>query len=298
MKVLLTGANGQLGRHLRDSAPEGIDLITSARSGGDAAVDLSDFDAVDALLEHHCPEVVLNAAAWTAVDAAEDHPDAAFRLNRDLPALLADWCARNSAVLVSYSTDYVFSGQGERPWREDDATDPASVYGRSKLAGEQAIAGSQARALTVRTAWVYSALPGNFLSAILPRAARGEALRVVADQTGSPTWAGMLAQDSWRLLEARLSLLGGPETYHIAGPEAMSWHAFAERAVTLAHELGVIERPVPVEPISSAQWPQPAPRPAWSVLDSQRFERLCNHQRLRVDSALRACLEQWKQGRC
>lgn len=294
MTTLLLGANGQLGRHLRAEMPG---MVTCARSQADHELDLSDIEAATALLERARPEIVVNAAAWTAVDDAEEHEAEAVRLNRDLPAALADWCRRHEALLVHYSTDYVFSGQPGRPWREDDPVAPESAYGRSKLAGEQAIAASACRSLVLRTAWVYSALPGNFVSAILKRAGQGQALKVVADQFGSPTWAGTLARATQALI-ARADRIEGPELLHVAGQGAVSWHELAVRAVQTAAGHGIIECEVDIEPIGSDQWPQKARRPAWSVLDGGRFERFTGQRLPDWNVALAECLEQWSRVPC
>ncbi len=294
MSPLLLGANGQLGRHLRARIG---DFATCARSGADHELDLSNTTALTALLDRLQPPVIVNAAAWTAVDDAEDHEDEAFRLNHDLPAALADWCRRHGAVLVHYSTDYVFSGQPGRPWREGDPVAPESAYGRTKLAGEQAVAASGCRALVLRTAWVYSALPGNFVSAILGRAGQGQDLKVVADQTGSPTWAGTLARATQRLL-TMTERIECPELLHVAGQGAVTWHALAERAVQLAAERGIIPGIVDVEPIGSEQWPQKAKRPAWSVLDDSRYEQFTGRSLPDWDAALADCLDHWSQAPC
>ncbi|HSH26762.1 MAG TPA: dTDP-4-dehydrorhamnose reductase [Wenzhouxiangella sp.] len=291
MTTLLLGANGQLGRHLRDE----IDgLVTCARRDADHLLDLSQFDELEALLERLRPSVIVNAAAWTAVDDAEDHENDAFRLNHDLPAALADWCRRREALLVHYSTDYVFSGRPGRPWRESDPVAPQSVYGRSKLAGEQAIAASACRALVLRTAWVYSALPGNFVSAILQRASTGQDLKVVADQVGSPTWAVTLARASRRLL-ALSDRVEGPELLHVSGQGAMSWHQLAETAVQLAAERGIISGMVEIEPIGSDDWPQKAQRPAWSVLDGSRYAQFTGRPLPDCEQALAECLDRWSK---
>ncbi len=292
MRVLLTGAAGQLGRHLIARKPPAIELITTARSGGAQPCDLSDLSAVRSLLEAVRPDLIINAAAWTAVDAAEEHEQAALRLNRDLPACLAAWAASGQARLISYSTDYVFNGQPGRPWREDDHCDPRSVYGRSKREGELAVLASGAPALLLRTAWVYSALPGNFLSAILGRAEQGQSLKVVADQIGSPTWAGSLADATWALVD-RIEGVEAPQLLHVAGRAAMSWHQFARQAVAEAARAGLIPRPVEVAAISSADWPQQAVRPAWSVLDCTRYEQWIDGRLATVDEALKECLLEW-----
>lgn len=295
MSTLLLGANGQLGRHLRAELDH---PITCARERADHVCDLSDPAAVAALLNAVNPRRIVNAAAWTAVDDAEDHPDEAFRLNHDLPAALTTWCRAHDALLVHYSTDYVFSGHPGRPWREDDAVAPESVYGTTKLAGEQAVAASGCRALVLRTAWVYSALPGNFVSAILRRAASGEGLRVVSDQTGSPTWAGTLARATERLLETVAGDVRRPTLVHVAGRGRMSWHELALAAVQMAAERGIIPAEVAVEPITSDQWPQKAARPAWSVLDCSRYEQLAGEPLPECEQALAECLDQWSDAPC
>lgn len=297
MKVLLTGAEGQLGRHLAPRLAGLGQVVTSSREGGDRPCDLTDSAAVSALLDEVGPGVIVNPAAWTAVDAAEEQPEAADRLNRWLPETLARWCRNNGALLVHYSTDYVFQGNPGRPWTERDVTDPASVYGRTKRAGEQAVLDAGARAVILRTAWLYSACPGNFLSAILARAARGEGLRVVGDQIGSPTWAGSLAEMTVDLLrkdgaDARGRIL------HAADRGCMSWHEFAELAVTMAVRRGLIKAAVAVEEIDSSQWPQKARRPSWSVLEVGAMEAACGRPLPTTEQALSACLNQWKSTSC
>ncbi|TVQ36040.1 MAG: dTDP-4-dehydrorhamnose reductase [Wenzhouxiangella sp.] len=298
MRVLLTGAAGQLGRHLRALVPEDVQLITSARRSGDRPCDLLDQRDLLGMLDALRPDAIINAAAWTAVDGAEDEPELALRLNRDVPACLAAWCSDHDSVLLTYSTDYVFSGRPGRAWHEDDPTAPDSVYGHSKLSGELAVAETGVRALLVRTAWVYSALPGNFLSAILGRAGKGEDLRVVADQVGSPTWAGELARASWHLLGHCASELQRTERVHIAGRGAMSWHEFASLAVEQAVVAGVLKKAVNVVPIASADWPQKARRPAWSVLDCTRYEQWTGDELMDIEQALDRCLAQWAQPPC
>ena len=295
MTALLLGANGQLGRHLRARMP---DLVTCARSDADFPCDLTDQPALDRVLDSVRPSIIINAAAWTAVDDAEDHRDAAFQLNRDVPAQLSSWCRGNGALLVHYSTDYVFSGNPGRGWREDDPVAPESVYGASKLAGEEAITASGCRALVLRTAWVYSALPGNFLSAILKRAGQGGDLRVVSDQVGSPTWAGTLARSTEVLLERVAPTVERPSLLHVSGKGAMSWCEMASAAVQLAAERGIIETPVAVEPITSDEWPQKAKRPKWSVLDGSRYEQMTGEALPDALVALAECLDQWKDTAC
>ncbi|HEY7905337.1 MAG TPA: dTDP-4-dehydrorhamnose reductase [Wenzhouxiangella sp.] len=294
MRILLTGANGQLGRHLAPMLEAHHELVLSTR----AATDLTQPDAVDAMLEQHQPELVINTAAMTAVDAAEDEPVLADQLNHQLPDQLARWCGKHAAGLIHYSTDYVFSGQNERPWREDDPTDPQSVYGLTKHLGEQAIASHRVGALIIRTAWVYSALPGNFLSAILGKAKQGMALSVVNDQIGSPTWAGSLAHASARLIDGGHLPKDQVALLHIANQGAISWYEFACKAVELAAQMGVIDQAVPVEAVGSDQWPQKAKRPAWSVLDCSRYETLTGASMPAYQQALAECLSKWSEWRC
>lgn len=297
MRILLTGAAGQLGRHLAPRLGELGEVVTTDLHSGDFRCDLSDRRLLDKALGRVRPDLIVNPAAWTAVDRAEEEPGMAQKLNRDLPGWLGTWAAEHDVPLVHFSTDYVFSGTREGGWSEDDEPDPQSVYGRSKLEGELAIEASGANALIVRTAWLYSHFPGNFLSAILTRAERGEKLTVVSDQIGSPTWAGHLADAVVELLRRRSEFDTGVTRMHFAGNGRMSWHAFAELAVARAAEHGVIPAPVAVEPIASARWPQKARRPAWSVLDCSRFEALVGRPVPSVEDGLTGCLNRWTEDR-
>ncbi len=291
MRILITGANGQLGRHLIPQLEPHHELMLTTR----AETDLTQPDAVWAMLDQHRPELVINTAAMTAVDAAEDAPRLADQLNHQLPDQLAKWCAKHNAGLIHYSTDYVFSGKQQKPWREDDATDPQSVYGHTKHLGELAISNHRVGALILRTAWVYSALPGNFLSAILGKAKQGLPLSVVNDQIGSPTWAGSLAEASARLIAGGHVPTDHAEILHIANQGALSWYEFACKAVELAAQLGVIEQAVSIAPVASDQWPQKAKRPAWSVLDCGRYETLTGEAMSGCEQALAECLSQWSK---
>lgn len=273
MRILLFGANGQVGTELRRSlAPLG-EVVAATRSGtldAGGACEVADFDApasLPALVERIAPDVVVNAAAYTAVDRAESDRDAAFRANAEAPARIADACAARGARLIHYSTDYVFDGHGTRPYREDDPTEPAGVYGASKRAGEVAIAARGADALILRTAWVYAAHGKNFLRTMLRLAAERDRLRVVADQTGTPTSAALIADVTARVLTRRD--VGGIR--HLTAAGQTTWHGFAEAIVAGAHARGLLARAVPVEPIATADYPTPAARPAYSVLDTSRL---------------------------
>lgn len=267
MSILVTGAGGQLGRELalRLGPDEAVCLPR-------AGLDLTDPAAVHAALASRRPKVVINAAAYTAVDRAETERDRAFAANAEAPAVLARACAQTGAALLHVSTDYVFNGENRRPWREDDATGPINVYGASKLAGEQAIQDALPRHLIVRTAWLFGAHGPNFVRTVLRLARERGALRIVSDQTGSPTWTGHLAEALITL--ARRIVQGDSPTwgvYHYAGAPATSWHGFAEAIVREAVAQELLPAAVPVAPIASADFPTPARRPAWSVLDGARM---------------------------
>ena len=287
MRVLLFGANGQVGHELRRAlAPLG-EVICATRSGTLAdgtACQAADFDAPQTLaplVAELAPDVVVNAAAYTAVDRAESEREAAFRANAQAPGELAGACARSGALLVHYSTDYVFDGLGTRPYREDDPTAPLGVYGASKLAGEQAVAGSGARHLVLRTAWVYASHGHNFMRTMLRLARERDELRVVADQVGTPTPAALIADVTARIVAGPFDSSG---IRHLTAGGETSWHGFASAIVARALALGLIARAPQVLPITTADYPTPAPRPAYSRLDCARLEE-----------ELGVALPDWKQ---
>lgn len=276
MTILLLGGNGQLGQELqRALAPLGT-IVATTRSGAlpdGSACEVADFDqpaSLAALLDRVQPTVVVNAAAYTAVDRAEGDRDAAFRANAEAPGVLAKWCAQAGVPLVHYSTDYVFDGQGTRPYREDDATAPLGVYGASKLAGEQAIRAAGGRHLIFRTAWVYASHSANFLRTMLRVGAERDVLRVVADQVGTPTPAALIADVTAQALQHDGALSG---TWHLTAKGETSWHGFAEAIFAEAVATGVLPRAPKVEAITTAEYPTPAKRPAYSHLDVAKLEQ-------------------------
>jgi dTDP-4-dehydrorhamnose reductase len=234
--------------------------------------EIADFDqpaTLAALVERIAPTLVVNAAAYTAVDKAEDDEAAAFRANAEAPGVLAKACASLGIPLVHYSTDYVFDGQGTRPYREDDATAPLGVYGASKLAGEEAVRAAGGDHLILRTAWVYGARGHNFLRTMVRLGAERDELRVVADQVGTPTPAYLIADTTARLLGTHEQARG---TLHLTASGATSWHGFAEAIVTGAAARGLLARAPRVTPITTADFPTRAQRPAYSRMEVARLE--------------------------
>jgi dTDP-4-dehydrorhamnose reductase len=276
VKILLLGADGQLGYELhRTCAPLG-DILPYTYSGKLAGrqscgqVDFETEGAVEALVREHRPGLVLNAVAHTAVDRAEDEPAVSQRVNADAVAELAEACRRADAELVHYSTDYVFEGRLRRPIREDDPTGPVSVYGRTKLAGEQAIRDSGVRHRILRTAWVYGARGQNFLRTALRLAPEREELRIVNDQVGSPTPARWLATATALALAKRPEAEG---TWHVVADGECSWHEFAMAIYGEALVAGLIQRAPKLIGIPSSEYPTKARRPAYSRLDTSKFEQ-------------------------
>ncbi len=275
MKILLFGGNGQVGTELRRSLARFGEVVVTTRNGMLAegvACEAADFNAPDTLprlIERVAPDVIVNAAAYTAVDAAEDDAPAAFRANAEAPHVIAETCRRRNTLLVHYSTDYVFDGRGLRPYGEDDPACPMGVYGASKLAGEIAIRDSGARHLIFRTAWVYATHGRNFMRTMLRLASERDELRVVADQIGSPTPAALIADVTAQVLAQSPKQSG---LWHLTASGQTSWHGFAEAIITQALDRQLLLRKPHIVPISTADYPTRATRPAYSVLDCGRLE--------------------------
>ena len=286
MRILLLGANGQLGRTFLEHAglaARGV-LIAATRDGlltqgGYAEIaDLAAPESLPALLDRVQPDVIVNAAAYTAVDRAEQQEALATRVNGVAVGVLGAWAAARGALVVHYSTDYVFDGGQPQPYAVDAPAAPLGAYGRSKLAGEQALRDSGAEHLILRTAWVYAAHGSNFLRTMLRLGAERDELRVVADQHGAPTdtrlivRASLAALDRWRQGDAaQRRQLGG--THHLVASGATTWHGFASAIVEQAAARKLIARAPRVVPISSAEFPTAAVRPAWSLLDNSGFQQ-------------------------
>lgn len=272
MKILLTGASGQVGYELERSL-QGLGQVVAVDRRRMA---LDQLDQVRQVIREEKPQLIVNPAAYTAVDQAESEPQLAHRINAEAPAVMAEEAKRLGAALVHYSTDYVFPGEQPGARREGDATGPANVYGASKLAGEQAILAAGVPHLIFRTSWVYGMRGKNFLLTMLRLAKEREELRIVADQHGAPTWCRTIA-DSTALVLAQ-ARGGGAEwwqdnggIYHLASQGATTWHGFTEAILAQA---GIDCRLVP---IASSEYPVPAKRPRNSVLDSGKLMgRFCN----------------------
>lgn len=259
--VLLLGAGGQLGRLIRESAPPQVRL----QAFGSAELDITDADQLQRACEAYQPTLILNAAAYTAVDRAETEQTRAFAVNAQGPANLAAVAAPTTRLL-HVSTDFVFDGRLRRPYQPEDETAPLGVYGQSKLAGEQALLTARPDSQVLRTAWLYAAEGANFLNTMLRLMASRDELRVVADQVGAPTSAHTLAKVIWRLAFADAP--GG--IYHWSDGGSCSWYDFATAIQTEALALGLLEDVIPVLAITTAEYPTPAKRPAYSVLDRSR----------------------------
>ena len=276
MKCLVIGGNGQVGHALLAAlAPLG-EVLATTRTGqlpdGRAclAADVSDTAALAGLVARVAPDLVINASAYTAVDRAEDEPELAHRINAEAPQALAQACAAAGIGLVHFSTDYVFDGSGQRAYREDDAVAPLGVYGASKWAGEQAVRDSGAAHKIFRLCWVYGPRGGNFLLTMLRLGREREHLRVVADQVGAPTSAHRIAHGVAAALTAQPGLSG---TWHLSAEGETSWHGFATAIFEGAVSRGLLAKAPTVEAIPSAEFPTRARRPAYSRLDTARFQR-------------------------
>ena len=262
MKVLIAGAAGQVGRALVDSAPAPIEVVKCSHQG----LDVADERAVLSCIRLHAPDVIVNAAARTAVDRAESEPELARRVNSDGPRYLALAAREVGARLVHVSTDFVFDGASSIPYPPEAATNPLNVYGVTKRAGEQAVLEVlPERSVVLRTSWVYAAQGSNFVRTMLRLMGANAAVRVVADQVGTPTAARSVAQAIWKIME-RPSLTG---IHHWSDAGVASWYDFAVAIADIAENLGLLASAITVTPISTEEYPTAARRPRYSVLDKR-----------------------------
>ena len=279
MKIFLTGAAGQLGTELyprlaRLGSVVAVDLDPgNCKVNGCQALDLGNAAALETMLNRTQPDLVVNAAAFTAVDRAEENPELAFLVNAQAPGRIARWAGQNNCTVLHYSTDYVFDGTSNRPYRESDQPSPLNVYGESKLAGERAIAASGCRHAIIRTSWVYSSHGSNFVINMLKLARRQLQLSVVNDQVGCPTWARNLADVSIKMLQSRKRLTGSGEghVFHYSDTDAMSWYDFASRVFRMAVEMNLLEKAPILKSVRSEEYPQLARRPRYSILDTGKL---------------------------
>jgi dTDP-4-dehydrorhamnose reductase len=274
MRILLTGVTGQVGGALAPKLAAIGEVVAADRT----MLDLSDPTSVLAALDRLAPDLIVNPAAYTAVDRAEDEPDLAFAVNGRSPGEMAAWAARRGVPLLHFSTDYVFDGSGTKPWREDDPTGPLSVYGASKLAGEEAVRAAGGTHLIVRTCWVYDARGKNFLRTIARLAEERTELRIVDDQVGAPTSATLIADGVMTLLaDGRGSAAAWAEAgsiVHLSASGETSWFGFAQAIVDGLRRRGRLLKVETIVPITTADFPTKARRPANSRFDLQRAQTL------------------------
>jgi dTDP-4-dehydrorhamnose reductase len=278
MKVLVLGATGQVGSEVDAAFTRvaaagggvGISIINMSRSG----CDVSDQSAVEAVIDFHQPNWVINATAYTAVDQAESEPDLAHQINAVAPKMMAECCNRVGARLIHISSDYVFSGEGEEPFTEESATQPLGVYGTSKLAGEAAIKQALLAHIILRTSWVFGAQGKNFVKTMLKLSASRDKVSVVADQFGAPTSAPAIAETIASIVVSMSEAMPEDDrwgTYHFSGYPFTTWAAFAETVFRQAQEVDVITNVPQVTPITTAEYPTPAVRPLNSRLDCSKI---------------------------
>jgi dTDP-4-dehydrorhamnose reductase len=258
MKVLVAGSAGQLGRALAETRPIGVTLVAPA----EAEFDISNPAAIEAVVSREAPDLLINAAAYTAVDRAETERDRAMLLNATAAGWLAEAAARARAGFVHVSTDFVFDGTAGTPYRPEDPTNPLGAYGETKLAGERAVLSAHRQALLVRTAWVYATRGQNFMHTMLRLMAERDEVRVVSDQIGTPTNAASLARAIWQL-----TAHGATGIFHWTDAGVASWYDFAVAILEEALAQGLLSSAVPIIPIRTEDYPTPARRPAYSVLD-------------------------------
>ncbi len=292
-KILVTGKNGQVGWELQQSLAAVGDVFALDRN----QLDLTNATEIRQTLRDLHPDIIINPAAYTAVDKAESDIESAMAVNGVAPGILAEEALRLGAILVHYSTDYVFDGTKPAPYSEEDMPNPQSVYGRTKLAGEQAIRATGCKHLILRTSWVYGVHGGNFVKTVLRLAKERNELRIVADQFGVPTWARDLAQatesalGSWQDRNWDDSLSG---LYHLTAAGRTNWHHYAEEILSLAREYdaALAAKQLDIRPITTREYPVPAKRPANSVLTNDKITQAFGIQLPAWQDSLAACMRE------
>jgi dTDP-4-dehydrorhamnose reductase len=291
-RILLTGGNGQVGRALRQLLPHSEMLITPDRG----ALDLANPDSIRNAVRGCHPTLIINAAAYTAVDRAETEADLAMAVNGIAPGVLAEEAKRLSVPLVHYSTDYVFDGKKPTAYTETDAPNPLNVYGKTKLAGEQAVRAVGAAHYILRTSWVYAAEGANFLNTILRLARERPELRIVDDQTGAPTWARAIAEMTLQMLNiSRDDANPQHGLYHLTATGAVTWYGFARAILDEAQKIsGAV--PPRLTPITTADYPLPALRPVNSRLDTTRLTATFGIRPAPWQDMLAQCMQEKQPG--
>lgn len=285
MKILLFGKDGQVGWELQRSlAPLGS-LVSLSRHSDDYCGDLANGEGIAETIAQVRPDVIVNAAAYTAVDKAESDEATAMQINAEAVRVMAQAAAASGTLLIHYSTDYVFPGAGSAPWQEDDATGPLNVYGMSKLRGEQHIVASGCHHLIFRTSWVYAARGNNFAKVMLRLAAQRDHLNVVGDQIGAPTSAELIADVTAHAIVRTLKDVSCVGIYHLAASGHTSWADYARYVFSLSSQLDATAKTPVVAAIPSAEYPTPAARPINSRLDCTK-----------LSAAFELALPEWKQG--
>ncbi|MDP1772301.1 MAG: dTDP-4-dehydrorhamnose reductase [Methylobacter sp.] len=276
MKILLFGKGGQVGWELQRSlAPLG-ELVALDADSRDLCGDFTNLEGIAQTIRAVAPDIIVNAAAHTAVDKAESEADFARTINALAPGVLAQEAKRNGAWLVHYSTDYVFDGSGDTPWLETDGTGPLSIYGKTKLEGEEAIRASGCQHLIFRTSWVYAARGGNFAKTMLKLAQDRDSLKVINDQIGAPTGADLLADVTAHAIRTALQRPDVSGLYHMVAGGETSWHGYASFVIEYARQIGISIKVAPeaIEPVPASAFPLPAPRPKNSRLDTRKLQNI------------------------
>ena len=303
MNILLTGSSGQLGQELLPQLQvlgkvARVDQVAGPGKRGTIRQDLGDLNQVEILLNRMRPDVIVNAAAYTAVDLAEENTDTAFRINSELPACLARWSKRNGRLLLHYSTDYVFSGEASDPYTEQDSPGPLGIYGESKLAGEGAITDSKCMNVILRTSWVYSGHGNNFVLTMLRLARERPSLSIVCDQTGCPTWARNLAGVTRKIIDRLSAEENDPALqgiFHYCDGDALTWYDFAHAIFSAAIGAGLLEQLPEMKAVPTSDFPQKAERPLYSVLDTAKIREVFGIEPAGMQQALQSCLEEIAQ---
>ncbi|MEK9628141.1 MAG: dTDP-4-dehydrorhamnose reductase [Nitrospinota bacterium] len=288
MKILLTGKTGQIGGELKNLVSDLGTLVTVDRN----ELDLSNPESIESKILEIKPNLIINTAAYTAVDKAEEEPDLAMMINGKTPGLMANAAKKVGAGLIHYSTDYVFDGHSKTPYREEDPTNPLSVYGKTKLAGEKAITEAGIPFLILRTSWIYSLQGKNFLLSML-RLAERDTLRIVDDQIGAPTWSRSVAQQTKKIiqqclkenwLESKNSELSG--IYHLTCQGETSWYGFARQIFNSSETTKNIQ----LIPIPTSEYPTPATRPSYSRLSNEKVKKVFSVEMPSWEAALKDCI--------